>query len=75
LGLPKGVENSLTANLKNIVKLLEDGNPNNDGAVCGKLGGFINKVDAKEKNGQLTTEQAEQLSQQANAIKTSLSCP
>ena len=44
-------------------------------AVRGKLNAFIKKVDAKEKNGQLTSGEADQLRDSANAIKTSLGFP
>ncbi len=62
------------APLKQAVKLLNDDNTNNDNAVCGKLNAFINEVNAKEKNGKLTLAQADQLKQQANAIKFSVGC-
>lgn len=54
--------------------LLEDNNPNNDRAACGKLDAFINEVHAKVQNGQLTRAQASQLLQAAIAIKASLGC-
>jgi hypothetical protein len=72
--LPESVKTSLTAPLKEVVNLLNDNNPHNDVAACGKLTAFINQVNAKEKNGQLTTGQAFQLRQSANAIKASLGC-
>ncbi|MFQ5970462.1 MAG: hypothetical protein ACE5J2_08220 [Nitrososphaerales archaeon] len=72
--LPKGVKTSLTAPLGNAVKLLTDDNPKNDKAVCGKLGAFINQVDAKEKSGKLTTAQAAELRNAAEGIKDSLGC-
>ncbi len=67
LGLPAGVANSLSAPLNNF-------NPNNLTAACGKLNAFINQVDAKLANGQLTASIASQLIQAANAIKVSLGC-
>jgi len=74
MGLPNGVETSLKAPLGQASALLNDNNPNNDGAVCGKLGAFINQVNTKAQNGQLTSAQASQLLNAANAIKTSLGC-
>ncbi len=74
MNLAKGVQTSLTAPLKQSVDLLNDGNPNNDKAVCGKLDAFIKEVNAKAKNGELTTAQADQLRQIANAIKAALGC-
>ena len=73
-GLPQGVTTSLTASLNQVTANLSDGNPNNDGAVCGMLTAFINEVAAKEQNGQLTAGQASQLAQSAEAIKTTLGC-
>jgi hypothetical protein len=67
LGLPAGVANSLSAPLNNI-------NTNNLTAACGKLNAFVNQVNAKVQNGQLTTAAGNQLLQAANAIKASLGC-
>ena len=75
LSLSNGVANSLAASLNQATALLSDGYPNNDAAVCGNLTAFINKVDAKEQNGQLTTTQADQLRQAAETIKATLGCP
>jgi len=67
LGLPAGVANSLSAPLNNI-------NTNNLTAACGKLNAFVNEVNTKLQNGQLTLPEASQLLQAANAIKASLGC-
>jgi hypothetical protein len=67
IGLPANVENSLRAPLNNV-------NPDNKPAACGKLDAFINQVNAKAQNGQLTPTQANQLLQEASAIKASLGC-
>lgn len=67
MGLPVGVANSLSAPLNNF-------NPSNLTAACGKLDAFINQVNAKLQNGQLTPAIAAQLLQAANAIKASLGC-
>src|SRR5262249_16715406 len=66
--------NSFGANtnaLGNAVKLLSDSNPSNDNGACGKLGAFINQVNA---NHSLTVEQKAQLVSAANAIKNSIGC-
>jgi hypothetical protein len=73
--LKKGTQTSLNGPLHNVIKLLEDNNPSNDIAVCDKLSSFINQVDAKEGNRQLTTQQAEELRQQATSIQHTLGCP
>lgn len=72
--LPGGVANNLSAPLGQASTLLNDNNPSNDIAACGKLNAFIDKVNAKVQNGQLTPAQASQLLQAANAIKVSLGC-
>jgi hypothetical protein len=74
MGLPAGVANSLSAPLGQASTLLNDGNPSNDNAVCGKLDAFTNQVSTKLGNGQLTSAQAAQLLQAANAVKASLGC-
>jgi len=73
--IPTNVGNSLVAPLQSAVALLEDDNPNNDSAVCGKLGAVDNKINAMEgkKNG-LTSEQADALRAQLESINTSLGC-
>lgn len=74
MGLPGGVANSLSAPLGQTSTLLNDNNHSNDIAACGKLGAFINQVTANVQNGRLTSAQASQLLQAANAIKASLGC-
>ena len=74
LGLPNGVANSLAASLNQATANLDDGNPNNDAAVCGNLTAFINQVDAKEQNGQLTATEAEELREAAEIIMATLGC-
>ena len=75
LDLPTSVEISLTGPLNEVVNILCDNNPNNDAAACGELGAFINQVNAKEKNGQLTPAEADGLRQSAEANEASLGCP
>jgi len=67
MGLPASVANSLSAPLNNF-------NPNNLTAACGKLNAFINQINAKIQNGQLTASASGQLLQAANAIKAGLGC-
>ncbi len=74
LGLPEAVATSLTASLNEAPPILNDGNPHNDVAACGKLTAFINDVDAQEQNGQLTATQAEELRQAAEGMKAVLGC-
>ena len=74
LDLPGGVERSLLSSLEKVEGPLTDDNPNNDASACGKLSAFLKKVDAKEKSGKLTAEQAAQLRDGAEAIKAGLGC-
>ena len=71
---PTSVENLLIKNLPIAINNLNDGNPNNDRAVCEIIDSFINKVDQREMQGQLTSAQADESREQANAILASLGC-
>ncbi len=73
-GLPGGTANSLNAPLNQALAILTDPNPSNDDAACGKLTAFMNQVNAKEANGQLTAAQAAELRDVAQAIWTFLGC-
>ena len=75
LGLPRGVQSSLLGPIKRIEKLLTDSKPDNDAAVCGKLDEFSATVSAKESAGKLTSGQATDLRQAAQAIKVNQGCP
>jgi hypothetical protein len=73
--VPQSVKTSLTAPLKEASDILNDDNPNNDNAVCGKLGAFINQVNAAERRGALTAQQADELRTQAEVtIMNQLDC-
>jgi YVTN family beta-propeller protein len=69
--LSHGVTTSLEAPLNAALGQL---NRNNHAAACNTLNAFLNQVKAKEGNGQLTSQQAADLRQQATAIETSLGC-
>ena len=47
---------------------------NNDVGACNTLDAFLHQVNAKETNGQLTSQQAADLRQQATAIMYALGC-
>jgi hypothetical protein len=74
MDLPHEIQTSLISPLKQAQKLLDDDNPSNDPAACGKLDAFINIVNSKEKNYQLTSDQALVLRQSGNDIEASLFC-
>jgi alpha-tubulin suppressor-like RCC1 family protein len=67
MGLPNGVANSLSATIKNL-------DTSNLSSACGKLGAFVNQVNAKSGAGQLTATESSQLLSAANAITASLGC-
>ncbi len=53
---------------------LNDDNPNNDNSACGRFGAFINQVNAGERRGSLTEDQASGLRTQAEDIRDMLDC-
>jgi VCBS repeat-containing protein len=60
--------------LDHAAALLDDDNPNNDQAVCGKLQSFINGVKSLEKDGDLGADDADSLIGTAEDIKAFLGC-
>jgi hypothetical protein len=69
----QSVKTSLTAALKQVSNILSDDNPNNDkAAACGKLGAFMNQVNASERRDTLTADQADDLRTQAEDIRNEL---
>jgi hypothetical protein len=60
--------------LKEASDILNDDNPNNDVSVCGKLGAFINQVNANERRGTLTADDANVLRTQAEDVRDALDC-
>ena len=70
----QGTKTSLTAPLRQAVNLLNDDNPNNDVSACGRLGAFLNQVDAAERRGAISEQQASDLRTQAEDIRSDLGC-
>jgi hypothetical protein len=70
LGLPHGLENSLTVKLRNAARDCTRGRTN---AACGKLGAFDNEVSARTGNG-ITPAQAAILQAHSAAIQSALGC-
>jgi spore germination protein YaaH len=69
--LPKGVTTSLEAPLNAALSQLDR---NHDTPACNQLNAFLNQVNAKQTSGQLTPQQAADLSQQAKAIQQTIGC-
>jgi hypothetical protein len=65
------LSNSLEAPLNAAVKQL---NRENDVPACNLLNSFLDQVNSKETNGQLTSQQAANLRQQALSIQHTLGC-
>jgi len=75
INLHHGTETSLLATLKNAQETLDDGNPNNDSSVCGKLSAFLSKVDQNEAQDKLTSTQANELRETGEIILNEIGCP
>jgi PKD repeat protein len=73
-GVSQSTKTSLTTPLRGAVDILNDDNPNNDRSACGRLGAFINQVNAAERRGTLTEDQASDLRIQAEDIRDMLGC-
>ena len=69
------VAGPLLAPIKNISKILDDGNPANDGASCGKLDEFIANVEAKVASSQLSGPKGIEFILQAESLKADIDCP
>jgi DNA-binding beta-propeller fold protein YncE len=69
--LSRGVTTSLEAPLNTAQSQL---NRNNYAAACNTLDAFLQQVKAKEDNGQLTSQQAADLRQQAISVESSIGC-
>jgi PKD repeat protein len=73
MNLQTGLETSLVSNLDSAIKKLLDDDSNNDGATCGELGSFGNKINAQDGK-KLTHEQAESFRDLISDIKSSTGC-
>jgi hypothetical protein len=60
--------------LEQVSDILDDNNPNNDKSSCGRLGAFINQVNATERRNDdtLTAAEADELRTQAEDIRNEL---
>jgi hypothetical protein len=67
-------QESLMANLENVAGVLDDGNPSNDAAACGKLGAFLNHLNALEQSRRLTAAEAIALGQEAQLLRALAHC-
>jgi hypothetical protein len=60
--------------LERALALLSDDNPRNDASACNIVGAFMERVDADERRGMLTADQASGLGTQAEDIGDTLGC-
>lgn len=74
LALPNDVQNSLGTPLVRAVDLLTDANHMNDRAVCAQLSAFISRIDIQERQGRISTEDADKLRQSAKLSSVALGC-
>jgi len=74
LGFDKKIEKSLIAPLKQVSKILNDGNPNNDQAACDKLTEFLDNLAAKADKID-DTDVVDALEADAKGIKDEIGCP
>jgi hypothetical protein len=74
LGLPKNVMSSLSAPVKQAMKLLTDRKPGNDGAACAKLASFQANVGVRLTAGTLTPANAQLLHNWADALADGNHC-
>jgi hypothetical protein len=70
--VPQSVKTDIIALLEEVSNILNDNNPNNDESACDELGAFINQVNANERRGTLTPDQAGDLRTQAEDIRDAL---
>lgn len=73
LNLSSGISNSLDGKLRNVVEALEDASAGDTPSACGKMGAFINEINAQE-GVKLTTAQAAELRTTAQHVRTFLGC-
>jgi FIMAH domain len=71
MDLSRGTTASLETTLNAAMRQLDR---NNDESACSQFDIFLNKVDVRENNGRLTSQQATDLRQQATAIQEELGC-
>jgi hypothetical protein len=70
----KNTKSALLSTLKEIQKILNDGNSGNDQSACSKLTSFIVTVDSKEASGKLSSTLAQQYRDLTKEIMNSLGC-
>lgn len=75
MDIPDRLKRSLLGPLTNIERILTDDDPSNDADTCSRLDDFITSVNDKSRTqGGLTQQQAEELINQAEAIKEAIGC-
>jgi YVTN family beta-propeller protein len=72
--LNPAVQAMITGLLNSAASILSDNNPSNDKAACNQLNTLITQLNIRAQNNQITSSQAAQLIQQAQAIRTAIRC-
>jgi hypothetical protein len=73
-GLTEGAKTGVVTVLERVLALLSDNNTRNDASACNMFGAFMNQVNANERRGSLTEDQADDLRIQAEDIRDMLDC-
>lgn len=73
-GVPNGVKQSLISQLRNALRFVSDDSTSNDFISCERMDNFVALVNTFENRGFLTEAQADDLLQQAEAIKDTIGC-
>jgi len=69
-----GLHDRYTGPIHQVLDLLVDGNPANDGAACGKLTALGRQVETGLRRGELTREQAAELGRALASLQGDLGC-
>jgi YVTN family beta-propeller protein len=72
--LNPAVQAMITGLLNSAASILSDNNPANDKAACNQLNTLVIQLNIRAQNNQITSSQAAQLTQQAQAIRTAIHC-
>jgi hypothetical protein len=73
-GIPEGARTGVVTNLERVLVLLSDNNTRNDASACNVIGDFMNQVNAHERRGSRTEDQADDLRIQPEDIRNMLDC-
>jgi len=73
-GVPQGAKTTIITFLERTLALLNDDNIRNDAGACNMFSAFMQRVDADDRRDVMTSDQADDLTTQAEEIRNMLSC-